>query len=295
MGIKQMKNKLKTNIALLIAAFAIVVVGMNSMRVAKQNEYHLILRFGRINRIVQEAGIYFKIPFIDTVTVLPKEIILYDIPESDVITSDKKTMIVDEFVLWQITDALKFAQTLNSSIANAEYRINTTVYNATKNVISSTSQEDVISGRDGKLAEMIMAAIGDNLSQYGIEVIAVETKRLDLPDDNKAAVYERMISERETIAAEYTAQGESQAQIIINNTDRTVRIGISDAEADAAVIVAEGEAEYMRILAEAYDTPEKQAFYAFIRALDAAKVSMTDEDILIIDEASPLARIFMEY
>ncbi len=140
-----------------------------------------------------------------------------------------------------------------------------------------------------------MAAIGDNLSQYGIEVIAVETKRLDLPDDNKAAVYERMISERETIAAEYTAQGESQAQIIINNTDRTVRIGISDAEADAAVIVAEGEAEYMRILAEAYDTPEKQAFYAFIRALDAAKVSMTDDDVLIIDEDSPLARIFMQY
>lgn len=290
-----MKTNLKLKTALLIAALGILIVGMNSVRVAKQNEYHLILRFGRINRIVQEAGLYFKAPFIDTVTVLPNEVILYDIPESDVITSDKKTMIVDEFVLWQITDALKFAQTLNSSIANAEYRINTTVYNATKNVISSTTQEDVISGRDGKLAEMIMAAIGDNLSQYGIAVIAVETKRLDLPDDNKAAVYERMISERETIAAEYTAQGESQAQIIINNTDRTVRIGISDAQADAAVIVAEGEAEYMRILAEAYNTPEKQAFYAFIRALDAAKVSMTDDDILIIDEDSPLAQIFMGY
>lgn len=290
-----MKNKLKTTRVLIIVAFVLIIVGMNSLRVAKQNEYHLILRFGRINRIVQEAGLYLKVPFIDTVTVLPKEIILYDIPESDVITSDKKTMIVDEFVLWQITDALKFAQTLNSSIVNAEYRINTTVYNATKNVISSTTQEDVISGRDGKLAEMIMTAIGDNLDQYGIGIIAVETKRLDLPDDNKAAVYERMISERETIAAEYTAQGDSQAQIIINNTDRTVRIGISDAEADAAVIVAEGEAEYMRILAEAYNTPEKQAFYAFIRALDAARASMTDEDILIIDEDSPLARIFMGY
>lgn len=290
-----MKSKLKLKTVLLIAALGILILGMNSMRIAKQNEYHLILRFGRINRIVQEAGLYFKAPFIDTVTVLPNEVILYDIPESDVITSDKKTMIVDEFVLWQITDALKFAQTLNSSIANAEYRINTTVYNATKNVISATTQEDVISGRDGKLAEMIMAAIGDNLDQYGIEVISVETKRLDLPDDNKAAVYERMISERETIAAEYDAQGESQAQMIINDTDRTVRIGISDAEADAAVIEAEGEAEYMRILAEAYNTPEKQAFYAFIRALEAAKVSMTDEDVLIIDEDSPLAGIFMGY
>lgn len=290
-----MKTKFKSQLVILAAAIVLVIVAMNSFKYAKQNEYHLILRFGRVNRIVEDAGFYLKVPFIDTVTVLPKEIILYDIPESDVITSDKKTMIVDEFVLWQISDALKFAQTLNSSIANAEYRINTTVYNATKNVISATTQEDVISGRDGHLAEMIMAAIGNNLSQYGITIIAVETKRLDLPDDNKAAVYERMISERETIAAEYTAQGRSQAQIIINNTDRTVQINLSNARAEAAVIVAEGEAEYMRILAEAYDTPEKQAFYAFIRSLDAAKISMNDQDILIIDEDSPLAQIFMGY
>lgn len=290
-----MKTKFKSQLVILAAAIVLVIIAMNSFKYAKQNEYHLILRFGRVNRIVEDAGFYLKVPFIDTVTVLPKEIILYDIPESDVITSDKKTMIVDEFVLWQISDALKFAQTLNSSIANAEYRINTTVYNATKNVISATTQEDVISGRDGHLAEMIMAAIGNNLSQYGITIIAVETKRLDLPDDNKAAVYERMISERETIAAEYTAQGRSQAQIIINNTDRTVQINLSNARAEAAVIVAEGEAEYMRILAEAYDTPEKQAFYAFIRSLDAAKISMNDQDILIIDEDSPLAQIFMGY
>lgn len=290
-----MKTKFKSQLVILAAAIVLIIVAMNSFKYAKQNEYHLILRFGRVNRIVEDAGFYLKVPFIDTVTVLPKEIILYDIPESDVITSDKKTMIVDEFVLWQISDALKFAQTLNSSIANAEYRINTTVYNATKNVISATTQEDVISGRDGHLAEMIMTAIGNNLSQYGITIIAVETKRLDLPDDNKAAVYERMISERETIAAEYTAQGQSQAQIIINNTDRTVQINLSNARAEAAVIVAEGEAEYMRILAEAYDTPEKQDFYAFIRSLDAAKISMNDQDILIIDEDSPLAQIFMGY
>ena len=290
-----MKNKFKIRIIVLIVAVFMVIVAADSVRYARQNEYHLLQRFGSINRIVQDAGLYFKIPFIDTVTVLPNEVILYDIPESDVITSDKKTMIVDEFVLWRITDALKFAQTLNSSIANAEYRINTTVYNATKNVISATTQDDVISGRDGLLAETIMNAIGTNLNQYGIEIIAVETKRLDLPDDNKAAVYERMISERETIAAEYTARGQSQAQIIINETDRTVQIGLSDARAEAAVIVAEGEAEYMRILAEAYNTLEKQAFYAFVRALDAAKISMTDEDVLMIDEDSPLAQIFMGY
>ena len=228
-------------------------------------------------------------------------------------------------MLWKVTDPLKFAQTLSGSIGNAESRIDTIVYNATKNTISNMTQDAVILSRDGKmtitepqesdvvnndlnlqeeknvvveiksLTEEIMEQIGTSYEQYGIQILAVEVKKLDLPDDNKAAVYERMISERETIAAEYTARGQSQAQIIINETDRTVQIGLSDARAEAAVIVAEGEAEYMRILAEAYNTPEKQAFYAFVRALDAAKISMTDEDVLMIDEDSPLAQIFMGY
>ena len=288
-------KKLMSKIIILVVVYVLLVIGSKSFSYACEDEYHLILRFGKINRIVEDAGYYFKNPFIDTVTVLPKEVMLYDIPESDVITSDKKTMIVDEFVLWQISDAMKFAQTLNYSLSNAEYRIDTIVYNATKNIISSTSQEDVISGRDGKLAEMIMAAIGSSADQYGIKIIAVETKRLDLPDDNKAAVYERMISERETIAAEYTAQGQSQAQKIRNETDRTVDVNLSNAEAEAAVIIAEGEAEYMKILANSYNTPEKQEFYSFNRALEAAEKSMTGETTLILDEDSPLARIFMGY
>lgn len=291
----KVKNKVTVAVIASVITVFLICIGVQSFNYAKQDEYHLILRFGKIDRVIDEAGYYFKNPFIDTVTILPKQVMLYDIPESDVITSDKKTMIVDEFVLWQITDAMKFAQTLNSSIANAEYRIDTIVYNATKNVISATPQEDVISGRDGWLAEAIMEAIGDTASQYGMEILAVETKRLDLPDDNKAAVYERMISERETIAAEYTAEGQSQAQMIINETDKTVSVSISDAEAQAAVIIAEGEAEYMRILAEAYNTPEKQEFYQFLRALEAAERAMTGETTLILDADSPLAQIFMGY
>lgn len=291
---KSMKKCISQVVVLILVCIGLGI-GANSFEYAKQNEFHLILRFGRINRVVEEAGLYVKNPFIDTVTVLPKEVMLYDIPESDVITSDKKTMLVDEFVLWRITDAMKFAQTLNYSISNAEFRIDTLVYNATKNVISATRQEDVINGRDGELVDMIMDTIGDSADQYGIEILTVETKRLDLPDDNKAAVYERMISERETIAAEYAAQGQSQAQMIQNETDRTVEVNLSNAQAQAATIIAEGEAEYMRILAEAYNTPEKQEFYAFNRALEAASNSMVGETTLILDQDSPLAQIFMGY
>ncbi|MBQ3516460.1 MAG: protease modulator HflC, partial [Lachnospiraceae bacterium] len=205
----------------------------------------------------------------------------------------KKTMITNSYVLWQITDPIKFAQTLNGSIGNAENRINTVVYNSIKNIISSLSQEEVISGRDGELTAAILKNMGNTFDQYGIKVITVETKQLDLPADNKTAVYERMISERENIAATYTAEGTSEAQIIKNSTDKEVSIMISEAEKQAEILKAEGEAEYMKILSDAYADESKTDFYSFVRSLDAVKASITgDNKTVILSEDSPIAQIF---
>ena len=270
------------------------IIGLSgSMVVTRENEYKLIREFGRVSRVIDQAGLSFKVPFIQTTASLPKEILIYDLAASDVITMDKKTMMSDSYVLWEITDPLKFAQTLNSSILNAERRIDTTVYNSIKNVISSMSQNDVISGRDGELSQAIMNNIGYSMEQYGIRLLAVETKQLDLPADNKAAVYERMISERDKIAATYQAEGQAEARMIQNTTDREIAISISNAQAEAAAVTAEGEAEYMRILAAAYNTEERAEFYGFIRALDAARASLTgSQNTLILPGDSPIARIF---
>lgn len=202
-----------------IAGLAVIIVLLGSVVVTYENEYKLIRQFGRVERVIGTAGISLKIPFIQTADTLPKEILIYDLAASDVITMDKKTMLSDSYVLWKITDPLLFAQTLNSSIAGAESRIDTVVYNSVKNVISSMSQNEVISGRDGELSQAIMANVGDSMAEYGIELLEVETKRLDLPADNKAAVYERMISERDKIAATYTAEGQAEAQKIRNTTE----------------------------------------------------------------------------
>ncbi len=281
------------NIALVAGLFVLLIIGASSIVVTQENEYSLIRQFGKIDHVVTEAGISFKIPFIQTVDKLPKQTLLYDMASSDVITSDKKTMITDSYILWHITDPLKFAQTLNSSISNAEARLDTLVYNSTKNVISSMTQEDVISGRDGELSAAVLTNIGDSLDQYGIELLAFETKHLDLPSDNKAAVYERMISERDNIAATYTAEGNSEAQMIRNTTDREVTVMLSEAEKQAEILLAEGEAEYMRILSEAYSDPSRTEFYAFVRSLDAIKISMTGNNkTLILSADSPIAQIF---
>ena len=276
-----------------IILFAALFLGLSSLVITKENEYKVIRQFGKIDHVQTEAGVSFKIPFIQTESSLPKQILMYDLSPSDVITKDKKTMITDSYVLWQITDPIKFAQTLNSSITNAESRIDTVVYNSIKNIISSLPQEEVISGRDGELSQAIMANVGDKFSQYGLELLAVETKQLDLPNDNKEAVYERMISERGNIAATYTAEGAAEAQKIRNTTDKEVSILLSEAKKQAEVLKAEGEAEYMRILSDAYKDDSRTDFYSFVRSLDALKESVKgDNKTVILDKNSPIAQIF---
>ena len=280
------------NIAVIIG-IAVVALAGASVTVTQQNEYKLIRQFGKVDRVISKPGISFKIPFIESTQSLPKETLLYDLAASDVITKDKKTMISDSYVLWRIQDPLKFAQTLNCSLESSESRINTAVYNATKNVISSLSQDQVITSRDGELSEQVMDAIGDNMEQYGVQLIKFETKRLDLPDDNKAAVYERMISERDNIAATYTAEGNSEAKVIRNTTDKDVTIQISDAKKQAEILEAEGEQEYMKILAQAYGEEERSEFYSFVRSLDALKASMKGGNkTIILSSDSPIAQIF---
>lgn len=273
--------------------FGIYLATDSFLVVTYPNEYKVIKQFGKIVDIRETPGLSVKIPVIQTAETIENEVLLYDLAVSDVMTKDKKSMIADCFVLWRIEDPYKYTQTLSAQKSNAEFRIDTIVYNSLKNVISSKSQEEVISGRDGELAAAIVNNIGNTLEQYGIELLAVETKSLDLPDENKNAVYERMISERNNIAATYKAEGEEEAKEISNNTNAEIIVMQSEADAQAAEIIAKGEAEYMRILSDAYNDPDKAEFYIFLRSLDAAKKTMTGSNkTLIIDETSPIAQIF---
>lgn len=201
-------------------------------------------------------------------------------------------MTVDSFVIWDINDPVKYLASLNASKEKAEVRLGNVVYNSIKNVLSSTNQADIISGRDGNLAKTITENIGDAMDSYGIHIYAVETKKLDLPDSNKESVYQRMISERNNIAAQYTADGDYQSSLIKNETDKTVKETIAKANAEAEKIKAEGEARYMQILSDAYNDEAKADFYNYVRSLDALKASMKgDNKTVILNEDSELARI----
>ena len=291
---KDMKKKGLIKYIIAVLAVAAVIVLANSLVITYENENKLIRVFGKVDRVITDSGLSFKIPFVEETDTIPNQTLLYDLAASEVITMEKKTMMADVYVLWRIDDPLLFAQTLSGLVNNAEARINAAVYNSMKEVVGSMSQAEIISVRDGLLSEKIMDGIGDTMSQYGITLISVETKHLDLPSDNKAAVYERMISEREQMAAQYRAEGDSESQIIKNTTDKDITIMLSEAEAEAEKIIADGEAQYMQILSTAYSDVSKSDFYSFVRSLDAAKASLTNnKNTLILDANSPIAKIFL--
>lgn len=275
-------------IVLVIAIFA----GTSFFGYNVKNQNVLLIQFGEVVDIKTEPGIYFKIPFIQTTKTIYVGERLYDLPSSEVITADKKTMSANCYITWKITDSKKYYQTLSSESV-AQGRIDVAVYNSMKNVISSIDQEQVISGKDGSLGEAILKKI--SMEQYGITITANEIKVLDLPEANKNAVYERMISERKAIAAEYRANGERDAKNIRSETDAYVRQLISEAQVVAAKSEAKGESEYYKILADAYEASEdRKNFYNFMIGIEAMKKSLVNGGTITIDQNSPLYDILID-
>lgn len=319
-------REMKKLLLLIVVVIASLIIFHSVTFTTKENEYAVVKQFGKIDKVVENPGLNVKIPFVQTVSKIPKNLQFYDLPQSDVITSDKKTMIVDAYIMWEVTDAKKFTQSLSANTSTAEGRIDVITYNAIKTTISNMTQEELIASRDESidianaeteledldikdiesedtesvekvevinLSTQLLKHVGTQCEQYGIAINNIEIKVLDLPDENKSAVYDRMITERNNIAAAYTAQGQSEAQIIKNTTDKEVSVMISEANASADAIISEGEAEYMRILSDAYNDPEKAEFYLFVKSLDTIKASLSNgQTTLFLDKDSPIAEIF---
>ena len=286
---------MKKGIVFGIIAAVLIVVALSSVYTVKENEFACTFRFSEIVNTESTAGLHFKIPFIDTVKYFPKTTMLYDIPPSEVLTSDKQNMTVDCYILWEISDPQQFYRALGTT-GKAEERLNAITYNALKNAMGRLAQADIINMNDGAerndIYEGITTTVDNQAVSYGIHVEDVKIKQFDLPDSNLNAVYSRMISERNQMAEKYTADGNYDASIIRNEVDKQVNIIVSNAEAEAAKLEAEGEAEYMRMLAEAYNTEDKKGFYEFILALDALKQSLNGtEKTIILDANSKLGQI----
>ena len=286
-------KKYKKWIIIAVVVVALVILFTASVYTVNEGQYAYVTQFGALVSIRTEAGMAFKVPFIQDVNYLTKKQMIYNVNSSEVLTADKKAMIVDSYSIWKITDVTTFIRTVNS-INEMQKRIDASAYSVIKNLMGQLQQSEIITdAEEGRISlnKQITAQVADSLRLYGVDILSVEIKRFDLPEDNTAAVYARMISERSQMAASYKAEGEYEAAKIRNETDKQVEIIIGEAEAMARRLQGEGEGEYMRILKELYSDPEKADFYLFVRELEALKKSMTGDKTIILGPDSPLVDI----
>ncbi|WP_274362086.1 protease modulator HflC [Paenibacillus thermotolerans] len=272
----------------------ILIVLFGSMFIVPENEYKVVLKFGEAVRIHQTPGIKFKIPFIESVTSLPKYQKIYDSNPTPILTKDKKPINVDNYTVWRISDPQKFLRTLRT-VSSAEGRIGDAVYNSVRRKLSETDYGNIISENTarGDLNTEITAEVADvaKRQNYGIEIIDVRIKRTDLPDENKQSVYNRMISDRQSIAAGYLSEGDEQSRKITSNADRQAQELIAQAESDAKKIMAEGERESARIYNEAYGKDPE--FYNLYRTLESYVTTFKGEPIIMLPIDSPYTRILL--
>lgn len=292
--IKKKKGIAKYFVIIFIPIF--IFLFFSGTYTVRKNEAAYVTRFSKMVNIEKDAGLHFKIPFIDSVRLIPMYQMLYDIPPSDVITADKQTLVVDNITIWRIDDPEIFMKTI-ASIPEMENRINAAVYSTIKNMFGELTREEIINNNISSVDEIsdkVTKDVNEALKNYGVYITSVEIKKVDLPDSNASAVYERMISERTQIAEGYIAEGQLEAQKIRNDTDKQAAIIIAEAESEAAKIEGEAESEYMKILENAYSSNDKANFYKFVKGLETLKETMSGDDrTLILDEDSYIVKLLI--
>lgn len=284
------KGYLRGGTIFLITLLLLVLVFTN-LFIVKENEYKVVRQFGEVVRIIEEPGLNFKIPFIQSVTTLPKYQMTYDVEEAEINTKDKKRLIIDNYTVWRIEDPKKMISNART-IVNAETKMAEYVFSTVRSELGQLNYDEIINDEKssrGSLNDKVTEIVNKLLARgnYGIVVTDVRMKRTDLPAENEQSVFTRMISERESTAQGYLSKGDAEKNRIIAETDREVKEMLAKAKADAEVIRSEGEKEAAKIYNTAYSKDPE--FYEMYRTLQSYKQTIDEETVIIIPFDSPYA------
>lgn len=258
-------------LAVLFLSFSIVVVD--------ETQYAVVIRFGEIVKVITKPGLAFKTPFVDTVTKLDRRYTIYDIPPERIITSDKKTLVIDSYIIWRISDPKRFIESMRSE-SLALSRLDDIVYSGLRNSLAKYDMDTIVTQEKDFLKEVLNFS-ATNVKNFGIEIVDVRVKKTDLPIENRNAVFERMKSERQSIAALIRAEGEKEAQKIRSEADKKALIIQSQAQSDAEQIKGTGEASATRIYSQAYS--QDPQFYELWKTLESYKDIIPGSVILLDD------------
>ncbi|MFX3673212.1 MAG: protease modulator HflC [Paenisporosarcina sp.] len=292
----EIKKYLKTIITLTIV-FAVLIIFLVNFYVVKENEYRVVRQFGEVIDIRHEPGIYMKVPFIQSVTSLPRYQMTYNVSEAEINTRDKKRIIIDNYAVWRITKPKDLISNAGN-LLNAESRMEEFIYSVVRTELGQLNYDEIINDEDssrGSLNDRVTERVNELLvkDNYGIEVIDVRMKRTDLPPENEQSVYTRMISERQSIAQKYLSEGDSDKKTIEASTDKKVQELIATAEKEAAIISAEGESEAAKIYNRSFS--KDPDFYSLYRTLESYKKTIGEDTMIILPSDSPYAKILSGY
>ena len=250
-----------------------------------------VLRFGEIVRLVEEPGLHFKVPFIQSVTYLEDRVLNYDIQPLDVYTADQKRLAIDNYAIWRVGDPQLFIESTGGRLSSAQWRIDEIVFSDLRNILASHTLDEIVSEKRTAYLEQVTELSRAKLANFGIVLIDVRIIRADLPTEIEQAVFERMRSERQRIAAQLRAEGEEQARQITSTADKDVEIILADANKDAEKVRGEGDAQALEIYAEAYN--QDPDFYRFWRTLESYRVALASNTRIILSGNSDYLR-FLE-
>lgn len=284
-----MNRKILARRLLLVVLILVLLALFRPWYVLDETEQGVIVQLGKPVRVVRESGFHLKLPYpFQVVQKFERRLLEYDSPPEEVITRDKKTLVVDSYVRWRIADPLVFLRTVVSE-SGAVVRIDDVVYSELRTEIGRVDLFDLVSRVRGEVMNRVTVRSNEKTREFGVEIVDVRIKRADLPKQNEEAIFQRMKSERERQARQYRSEGEEEATKIRAEADKERALILAEAEKQAQMLRGEGEAEALRIYAGAYaKNPE---FFAFLKTLELYEKSLKEGDTLILTPASD----FLQY
>ena len=256
-----------------IGGVALLFLLLNALFTVHQTQQALVLQFGNPVRILQEPGLHLKVPFVQQVDYFEKRVLDFDAPSVELVLGDQKRLVVDAFARYRITDPLRFRQSVGTELA-FRGRLEPIVFSSLRSVLGEAPLFSILSQDRNQLMERIKSEANKALAGFGVELVDVRIKRADLPPENSQAVFQRMQTERQREAKELRAQGAEVGQRIRARADRERRVLIAEAEREAAIARGQGDAEAIRIFAEAYG--QNPDFFDFYRSLQAYREALGD-------------------
>ena len=274
---------MKKGTLLIILIVAILFLANLSLFIVDETKQAIVLQFGKPMRAIKEPGLNWKLPFIQNVVFFEDRLLVYDAAPTEIITKDKKTLIVDNYARWKIIDPLKFLQTVRD-LNGAQARLDDIIYSELRVDLGLFDMSEIVSEKREGIMKRVTEISNEKAKTYGIEIVDVRIKRVDLPPENEKFIFDRMRAERERIAKQYRAEGQEESAKIIAETEREKTVILAEAYKTAQTLKGEGEAESIRIYAESFN--QDPEFYKFYRTLEAYRLTFKDKTTVLLSTDS---------